>query len=210
MIDQFGNKGIFACVSDSYDIYNAVENLWGGTLKEKVENMNAMLVVRPDSGDPIQVPIDCVIDLESKFGSTSNKKGYKVLNNVRVIQGDGINKDDIENILNKLTRLGFSAENMAFGMGGGLLQKDFNRDTNKFAFKCSWAEIDGREVDIFKDPVTDKGKISKKGKLSLVPEGDSFKTVKGNVPEDILEVVYDTGAIFNESTLSQVRERAAI
>jgi nicotinamide phosphoribosyltransferase len=208
MIKQFGDGAIFACVSDSYDIYNAVENLWGDKLKQKVQDMNAMLVVRPDSGDAVQVPVDCVIKLAEKFGYTTNKKGYKVLNNVRVIQGDGINIFDVEKILEKIKALGFSTENMAFGMGAGLLQKDFNRDTNKFAFKCSWIKCEGKDIDVFKQPITDKVKISKKGKQDLIEVNGEVATVPGeNHDDSILEVVYENGKILKEYTLEEIRAR---
>ena len=68
----------------------------------------------------------------------------------------------LENILNHLKDNGWSADNIAFGSGGGLLQK-LNRDTQKCAFKCSLAIVDGEEVFVHKDPVTDPGKKSKQG-----------------------------------------------
>ena len=57
---------------------------------------------------------------------------------------------------------GWSANNIAFGSGGGLLQK-MNRDTQKCAFKCSLATVDNKDIDVFKDPITAPGKKSKKG-----------------------------------------------
>ena len=62
---------------------------------------------------------------------------------------------------------GFSADNIAFGSGGGLLQK-LNRDTLKFAFKCAAVVVDGQEREVFKNPVTDHGKRSKSGRMKLV------------------------------------------
>lgn len=103
----------------------------------------------------------CLELLDSRFGHTVNSKGYKVLNNVRVIQGDGINIDSIGSILWVARDAGYSASNIAFGMGGALLQQH-NRDTQKFAMKCSSVTVNGEEVDVFKDPVDDKGKQSKR------------------------------------------------
>ena len=42
--------GTIACVSDSYDIYNACEHIWGEALREKVMARDGTLVIRPDSG----------------------------------------------------------------------------------------------------------------------------------------------------------------
>lgn len=53
---------------------------------------------------------------------------------------------------------------------------------HKFAFKCSYVEIDGEPRDVFKDPITDKGKTSKKGKLALIKDSDGqIKTMLLNL-----------------------------
>ena len=171
MIDAYAQPGkIFACVSDSYDIYNAVSNIWvGGGLLQQVKEKGATVVIRPDSGDPVQTPVDVIVMLMDLLGDEvkTNSKGFRVLPDyVRVIQGDGIDSDDVTAILGKLAMAKISASNIAFGMGGGLLQK-VNRDTFKFAMKASAALINGKMVDVFKDPVTDPGKKSKKGVLEL-------------------------------------------
>ena len=68
------------------------------------------------------------------------------------IQGDGIGLESTEHILNQVKAIGFSGENVVLGCGGGLLQKH-NRDTLKFAFKCSMAVVDGNEVTILIDEI---------------------------------------------------------
>jgi len=176
MLDKFGS-GLVAVVSDSYDIYNAVTNLWGDALKERVIAMDGMLIVRPDSGNAETVPLEVVKLLDAAFGHTVNTKGFKVLNNVRVIQGDGINKDSISIIMQSLMDEGYSISNIAFGMGGALLQ-GVNRDTMGFAMKASAAMINGVWTDVFKDPVTDKGKRSKKGRLALIVKDGEYQTVR--------------------------------
>ena len=176
MLDKFGN-GLVACVSDSYDIYNAVSNLWGDELKKRVIEMEGMLVVRPDSGNAETVPLEVVKLLDTAFGHTVNTKGYKVLNNVRVIQGDGINKESIAVIMQSLMDEGYSISNIAFGMGGALLQ-GVNRDTMGFAMKASAAQINGEWTDVFKDPITDTGKRSKKGRLALIEQDGKLQTVR--------------------------------
>lgn len=208
MLKQFAKPGsLVACVSDSYDLYNAVENLWGGELKKEVIDSGATLIVRPDSGEPVEVVLKTAQLLDKKFGSSYNKKGFKVLNHVRIIQGDGVNEESIRQILLTLEQNGFSATNIAFGMGGALLQQ-VNRDTQKFAMKCSNATINGKDVDVFKDPVTDSGKRSKKGRLDLVYRMNKFETIQGEGNfGSVLKTVYENGTILVEHTMDQIRKR---
>ena len=155
--------------------------------------------------------------LEEKFGVTINTKGYKVLNNVRIIQGDGINEDSIQEILDNLLDHGFSATNIAFGMGGALLQQH-NRDTLKFAMKCShiFREVDGKmvSVNVFKDPVTDHGKVSKAGRLDLVRDsaGNYQTVVLGDTVahhfSSVMELVYEDGEVLVNDTMDAIRARA--
>jgi nicotinamide phosphoribosyltransferase len=97
--------------------------------------------------EPTIVAPIVVRTLGEKFGYDVNKKGFKVLRNVRVIQGDGVNPDTIERILYELKRTGWSAENIAFGMGGALLQK-VNRDTLGITQKLSAIKVDGYWRDV--------------------------------------------------------------
>jgi nicotinamide phosphoribosyltransferase len=205
-------EGLVAVVSDSYDIYNACENIWGGVLKNDVLARNGVLVIRPDSGDPPTVVVKCLEIIGDKFGFITNSKGYKVLNpKVRLIQGDGIDYKMLDLILSAMEKAGWSADNIAFGSGGGLLQK-LNRDTQRFAFKCSSAVI-GEEVrDVFKQPKTDGGKKSKAGRLKLVwSEPGSHGKVLQTVPEsdprpDQLQLVFRNGELLIDQNLEQIRE----
>jgi nicotinamide phosphoribosyltransferase len=212
MLNQFARPGsLVAVVSDSYDIWNAVENLWGGTLRQEVIDSGATVVIRPDSGNPPVVVSRILKILDDRFGSTVNSKGYKVLNHVRVIQGDGMNPDTIAEVLTAIAQLGFSTSNVAFGMGGGLLQH-LNRDTQKFAYKCSQVTIASEAIPIYKDPATDPGKRSKPGRLDLVRQGNTFATVRvdeGSIPLDSeLVTVYENGTILLDYALDEVRHRA--
>lgn len=214
MLTKFAKPGsLVAVVSDSYDLYNAVSHLWGEVLKDEVIKSGATVIVRPDSGNPPDIVLEVLQRLEEKFGSTVNKKGFKVLNNVRVIQGDGVNQDSINDILKNATDHGYSASNIAFGMGGALLQQ-INRDTQKFAYKCSEVTIDGKGVPVSKNPVTDPGKKSKAGRLELVePNPGEFWTVPegSNAAESgnpLLKVVFKDGDLLVESTFSEIRGRA--
>ena len=218
MVTQFARPGsIFAVVSDSYDIMNAVNHIWGETLRDDVVNSGATLVVRPDSGDPVVVPVDVVEALGERFGFNVNSKGFRVLNKaVRVIQGDGMNIDSIKTLYDNLLARGWSAENVAVGMGGGLLQS-VTRDTQKFAMKASAACINGKWQDVYKDPVTDQGKRSKRGRLALIRSngiGNSqWVTVRADSMEaqsnaDQLVTVFQNGQLLVDHTFSEVRERS--
>jgi nicotinamide phosphoribosyltransferase len=219
MLDTFGGPGkLVACVSDSFDIYAATRDLWGGVLKDKVIAMGGTLVVRPDSGDPETVPVEIIQILAEKFGFTINSKGYKVLHpSVRVIQGDGINEHSLPKILANLKAAGFSADNIAFGMGGGLLQA-WNRDTLKYAMKASAIRINEGEWRGFsKDPVTDHGKRSKEGRLGLIYECGIGSCGFRTLPEDIanekgnvLRTVFKNGELLVEDTFEEIRKRAAL
>lgn len=202
-------EGLVAVVSDSYDIYNACEKLWGGLLKEQILARKGTLVVRPDSGEPKDVVLKVAEILGEKIGFSINQKGYKVLHpNIRIIQGDGVNYESIGEILAHLKNHGWSADNVAFGMGGALLQK-VNRDTQKFAFKCSSATINGKEQEVFKDPITDHGKLSKKGRMKLVFENNTYQTKSlDESGEDILETVFENGEILKEISFGEVKENS--
>jgi nicotinamide phosphoribosyltransferase len=199
-------------VSDSYDIFKACE-LWGTELKQDILDSGATLVVRPDSGDPSVVVKQCLQILDKYFGHTVNDKGFKVLNNVRVLQGDGINHASIRSILYIITLAGYSADNVVFGQGGALLQI-VNRDDQKFAMKCSAALVDGKWVDVYKDPIHDKGKQSKKGRVQLFrkPGGKLYSAVEPDVfmDEPALETVFENGVLIRNMTFDEVRANAAI
>jgi nicotinamide phosphoribosyltransferase len=217
MLNELGLENrIFSVVSDSYDIWDAVDNKWGKLLKDKVialGNKNAKLVVRPDSGDPTVVPVDCIKRLMDRFGFTVNTLGYKVLPKyIGVLQGDGINEDSIRAILENMKRRNISAENIVFGMGGELLQK-VNRDTLKFAQKASAAKgtwHNGEWYDVFKDPVGDSGKASKKGRLAVIDGYSGIESYRAEFVQsknDLLEVRYNSGYELNRPTFQQIRDR---
>jgi len=214
MLDQFAKQGkTVAVVSDSFDIYNACSVLWGEKLRERVEKSGATIVIRPDSGKPEEVVPKVVELLMEKFGFAVNSKGFKVLPScIRVIQGDGINYESIKRILAAMERRLLSTENIAFGMGGGLLQ-DFNRDTLCFAMKASAIEIDGKWRDVSKSPVGDAGKHSKKGRLALVRDAKGkYCTIRKEDlaagQENLLKVVFENGKATHKQTFAQIRKRA--
>ncbi|MCP4315761.1 MAG: nicotinate phosphoribosyltransferase [Hyphomicrobiales bacterium] len=213
MIEAFGGEGkMVAVVSDSYDLYRAVSEIWGKKLRSKVERMGGTLVVRPDSGDPTVVPIDTVEMLGEIFGHSTNAKGYKVLDPaVRVIQGDGVTPDSIKIILDRLMERGWSAENIAFGMGGGLLQK-VNRDTLRFAMKANGRQDkDGKWTGVNKDPRTDPGKASKRYRQAVVvkdggPVAVPLKELGDR--ENLMRPVWQDGELLKDWTFAEIRQRA--
>ena len=206
MLTQYP-EGLVAVVSDSYDIYNACEHLWGEVLKAEILGRNGTLVVRPDSGEPKDVVLKCTEILGEKLGYTVNEKGYKILNpKIRIIQGDGVNYESIGEILEHLKKHGWSADNVGFGMGGALLQK-VHRDTQKFAFKCSCATVNDEDRDVYKDPITDHDKKSKRGRLKLVKENGKYMTKAPHEDgDDVLRTVFENGVILEEIDFEEVKK----
>merc|ERR1719238_2010115 len=186
MLEQYP-EGLVACVSDSFNIWRACKDYWGTKLKDLIKGRISgdkfgRLVVRPDSGDPAETCTKIIGILLEQFAEDviTTKTGHKLLPPyIRVIQGDGVDFETIPQILQSLKDAGFAADNLGFGSGGALLQK-MNRDTFKCAFKCSEITINGEKRDVFKDPKTDKGKASKKGRLTLQKED----TLSGFTAED--------------------------
>ncbi len=211
-LDAFRNmlekypSGLVACVSDSFNIWEACEHLWGTELKDQILSREGVLIVRPDSGSPGVVIPKLLAILGKRFGNMVNDKGYKVLNpHVRVIQGDGIDKESLPHILSLVEQTGWSADNLAFGSGGGLLQK-MNRDTQRFAFKCSAIKRAGEWHDVYKDPITDSGKVSKRGRLALYLENGVYNTVTGALNyQDELKTVFLNGDLVRSYTIDDVR-----
>ena len=204
-----GKYPMAACVSDSYDLWNAIETIWCEELRELIEASGSTLVIRPDSGDPSEVNVRALKILERKVGCRVNAKGYKVLPKAfRLIQGDGNDDEEaIDRVLRAITSHGFSTSNIAFGMGGGLLQR-VHRDTQKIAFKLCEATVDGRTVPVAKNPVTDSGKTSKAGNLDLVLVEGRYQTVPGPRPDSALVTVFENGEIRKRWSFDEVRARA--
>ncbi len=216
MLKNFAKpNALVAVVSDSWNIYNAVEKIWGEQLKQEVIDSGATVVIRPDSGEPVEVVSKVAQLLGGKFGFDINSKGYKVLKNVRIIQGDGVNQNSIRQILQRLKDENFSASNIAFGIGGSLLQK-IDRDTLKFAYKCSAIVTNGELRDVYKQPITDSGKNSKRGRLDLIKDEDgAYKTVKIedknliSAADSQLQTVFENGELLIDGSLEEIRKRAA-
>lgn len=223
-LDAFRNmltsypEGVVAVVSDSYNVFKAITDLWGTELKDLIKSRGpkgGRLVVRPDSGEPAEI-VPQLLDLIAKAfqeDCTKNDKGFLVLPPyIRLIQGDGISYETLGEILEATTAKGFAAENLVFGSGGALLQK-MNRDTQKCAFKCSEVtDNNGKTTKVYKDPITDPGKKSKMGKLTVERDSTGKITTKtegtGDPAKDIMVEVFRNGHLLTEWKFEDIRKRA--
>ena len=222
MLARFGGPGkTVAMVVDSYDVDEAVGTLIGVELKDEILASGGTVVIRPDSGDPRIVVTRILRVLARAFGSEVNHRGYRVLNPaVRVLQGDGMDLDAIQDVYQSVMTDGWSAENVTVGMGGGLLQK-VDRDTMRFAMKASAIEIDGIWADVYKDPKSDPGKRSKRGRLALVNNSTAWNDYSNKTEletvrveqlagrTDILRPVFRDGVLLVDDTFAAIRKRAA-
>ena len=141
--------GPLSMVSDSYDLWHFIDDIIGKDLKDQVVSRasnGGHLVIRPDSGDPVENVLKVLKRLEVAFGAETNSKGFKVLHQaVSVIQGDGISYESLKAICGAMKDNGWSISNILFGSGGALLQK-LNRDTQKFAYKACEVTVNGLKV----------------------------------------------------------------
>nr|8DSC_A Chain A, Nicotinamide phosphoribosyltransferase [Homo sapiens]8DSC_B Chain B, Nicotinamide phosphoribosyltransferase [Homo sapiens]8DSD_A Chain A, Nicotinamide phosphoribosyltransferase [Homo sapiens]8DSD_B Chain B, Nicotinamide phosphoribosyltransferase [Homo sapiens]8DSE_A Chain A, Nicotinamide phosphoribosyltransferase [Homo sapiens]8DSE_B Chain B, Nicotinamide phosphoribosyltransferase [Homo sapiens]8DSH_A Chain A, Nicotinamide phosphoribosyltransferase [Homo sapiens]8DSH_B Chain B, N len=218
IVTQFSSVPV-SVVSDSYDIYNACEKIWGEDLRHLIvsRSTQAPLIIRPDSGNPLDTVLKVLEILGKKFPVTENSKGYKLLPPyLRVIQGDGVDINTLQEIVEGMKQKMWSIENIAFGSGGGLLQK-LTRDLLNCSFKCSYVVTNGLGINVFKDPVADPNKRSKKGRLSLhrTPAGNfvTLEEGKGDLEEygqDLLHTVFKNGKVTKSYSFDEIRKNAQL
>jgi nicotinamide phosphoribosyltransferase len=214
-----GVPKLAACVGDSWDIFRFVRMVCQPRIRELVKGSGGTLVIRPDSGPPVSTLrkiFDIFEECLPKGEITTNSKGFKVLPAYfRIIWGDGINRRSMKTILQSVVDYGWSVSNLAFGSGGGLLM-DFDRDIQKFAFKCcAVIAFGGKMVKVSKNPVTDPSKRSKEGRMDLIRTPDGFKTIAlpdgmDQHPDSVFVDYYDCGYITYHTTLKEIRARMAI
>jgi nicotinamide phosphoribosyltransferase len=215
------SKGIVSVVSDTWDYFSVLTNVLPN-LKEQVMTRDGKLVVRPDSGDPVKIicgdktaPKDSpqykgtIQLLWETFGGTTNAKGFKELDShIGCIYGDSITLERCTEICTQLKQLGFASTNIVFGVGSYTYQY-VTRDTFGFAIKATYAEIDGKSVDVFKNPKTDSG-VKKSAKGLLRVNYDMTLTEQVKVTEEatgVLQVIFEDGKLYNEQSLMQIRNR---
>lgn len=207
---------IVSGVGDGYDIYEFTELVTTKYLQQIID-AGIKFVIRPDSGDPLEVLPKVYAIIKKNLGDKIilNENGCMQLPSfLGVLQGDGVDNETMQVILSRLYSLGWAADCIVFGSGGGLLQK-VNRDTYKFAQKGSAIKIGGTWLPIFKNPVTDPGKVSKKGRLTLLRSKLNQEYLTAQLVEnqqfdleweDMLQTVYDCGKVTRIQSLAEIRE----
>jgi nicotinamide phosphoribosyltransferase len=207
-------KGLVAIVSDSYNIWDAATTKYGVELKEMILAREGTMVVRPDSGPPALIDLSLLVKLGEAFSAEKNDKGYKELPpQLRMIQGDGIDHESLAVICALLEDQGWSMNNIAFGSGGGLLQK-MNRDTQQCAFKCSYAQVSGIDIDVSKSPIhSSSGKASKAGRLTVNRRGGTIVTLCGedrDESDNLMEVIFENGVLVKEYSWNEIKTNSAV
>ncbi|ACH62230.1 hypothetical protein MYRNA_263 [Mycobacterium phage Myrna] len=215
--------GILSVVSDTFDLWNVLESILPG-LRDKVMAREGKLVIRPDSGDPEKILCGnpagrsvaeqrgVISLLWETFGGTTNAEGYRELDpHIGAIYGDSITLDRAQAILANLQRQGFAASNVVFGVGSYTYQYN-TRDTFGSAMKATWAQVNGKGVNLFKDPITDDGtKKSATGRLAVLGgDGEDFYLVEKADAEteqrSALQPVWRNGHFTQHQSFAEVRE----
>ncbi len=217
-------EGIISIVSDTWDFWKVITE-YIVTLKDDILRRKGKVVIRPDSGDPFKIvigdldavdgspqykgTIECLWDI---FGGTITKQGYKILDpHIGLIYGDSISLDVAERILEGLAQKGFCSSNITFGIGSTSYQY-VTRDTFGFAFKATSSKVNGRRLDIFKDPKTDSGtKKSAKGLLRVEFENGHYvlhhQQTESQEKQGELKTIFEDGKLIYEVTLADIRKR---
>jgi len=220
---------ILSVVSDTWDLWYVLTVILP-QLKSDILSRDGKLVIRPDSGDPVDIICGRKIDFENEnyntpqdkgviellwdvFGGTLNEKGYKVLDShIGAIYGDSITIDRANRICERLKKKGFASTNIVFGIGSYTYQYN-TRDTFGFAMKATYGEVDGIGREIFKDPITDDGtKKSKKGLLRVDYDTNGKivcfdQQTKEQEQTGLLTPLFIDGKLVKETTLDEIRNR---
>ncbi len=234
------NAPIMSFVADSYDVFNFVDFCTkpGSRIRELVlSRPHQKLVLRPDSGDAVEILTKlCTIAFYDNKWPTFEMNAPFTFKQLGFLWGDGIDQTTITEIISSLQSLGYSPENFVFGMGGNMVHKGFDRDTLGFAMKCSSITVDeghpfetGKitdgnhemeweealvELDVFKDPITDPGKKSKRGRVTTILHEGEYKTcLESEVPSEDCEAlipVFKNGKILRRYTFAEIRENAKV
>lgn len=226
--------GVVSIVSDTWDLWKVVDDFLP-RLKHKIENREGTLIIRPDSGDPVDIICGTtgswngknppkktseekglIVRLWEIFGGTINSKGYKVLNPcIGAIYGESITLERQQQILQRLKIKGFASSNIFLGLGSYAFQHT-TRDTHGIAIKATSVVINGERKDIFKDPKTDSGlKKSAKGLLQVYKDEKGQLAMKDECTEEEeglgeLKTVFLNGVLVNRVTLHDIRKITAL
>lgn len=224
LITEVYSSGIVSIVSDTWDYWKVLTETLPA-LKDLIMARDGKLVVRPDSGDPVKIvcgdqsapvgtpehkgSIEVLWDI---FGGTINSKGFKQLDShIGLIYGDSITLDRCEIICAQLKNKGFASTNMVFGIGSYTYQY-VTRDTFGFAMKATHGIVNGKSLDIFKDPKTDDGiKKSARGLLQVWRDSNDgkLKLKEQCTPEQEelgeLQPIFRDGKLLKDFTLCEIR-----
>ncbi|WP_339847595.1 nicotinate phosphoribosyltransferase [uncultured Dokdonia sp.] len=218
-------KGILSVVSDTWDLWKVLTS-YLPILKEEILGRDGKLVIRPDSGDPVDIICGTSQKMDGStpqekgvvellwetFGGTVNEQGFKVLDShIGAIYGDSITTERAENICQRLHDKGFASTNVVLGIGSFTYQFK-TRDTFGFAMKATSVVVNGERREIFKDPITDDGvKKSAKGLVKVIKEDNEYALVDQVTEEEEkegeLKVIYEDGRFRENVNLQTIRER---
>lgn len=211
--------GIVSVVSDTWDLWRVITEILP-KLKDRIMAREGKLVLRPDSGNPVKIlcgdpeaegpaKAGVIALLWDIFGGTETSTGHRQLDpHIGAIYGDAIRYDTAKAICEGLDAKGFASTNAVYGVGSFSYQY-VTRDTYGFAMKATWAEIDGKGVDLFKKPVTDSGeKFSAKGRLRVIDCGAGLECVEsaGDGPS-LLTPVWRDGTFIRRDSFADIRRR---
>lgn len=226
LITEVYSNGFVSIVSDTWDFWKVVGE-YLPELKKEILTRDGRVVIRPDSGDPVKIVvgdesandslvskglIECLWDI---FGGTITEQGYKVLDpHIGAIYGDSITLDRAEAIVEGLKRKGFASTNIVFGIGSFTYQYN-TRDTFGFAMKATYAQVNGEERLLFKDPKTDDGtKKSQRGRVHVFHNNGELSFIDGLYKNEtrvktpnLLEKVFENGVLLRDENLSEIRSR---
>lgn len=155
------------------------------------------------------------------FGGYINEKGYKVLDShIGAIYGDSITLELAKEIYKRLEAKGFAVNNVTLGIGSYTYQY-VTRDTLGFALKATHSVVDGKERQIYKDPLTDKTKgnnfkKSQRGMCHVYRDGDDIRYTDEHTIEELkqdkykdnlLETVFKDSVLVKEYSLAEIRSK---
>ena len=228
VLDENGNKTdiinqtIVSIVIDTYNAYRFADEFIGKKLKNKIIELSKLggkVVLRPDSGNPTEMPIEIIKILMDNFGFSVNANGYKRLPDfLAVLQGDGIKYDSIKEILKNMDNEKLSINNIVFGMGGQLVTPEKGRDAYSFAMKATAQKVSGNDEwqHLIKDPITDFGKKSLTGHVSTYSinysapkalEIEEIEKRNDNSIKDMMLKVFENGEVIfeNKQSFNEIR-----
>lgn len=221
LLTELYPEASFSMVSDTYDYWNMIDNILPAC-KDEIMNHNGKLLIRPDSGDMVEIAVKTIEKLWKVFGGTINNKGYKVLDpHIGIIYGDGCSLNNVKLVWKKLANKGFAASNIVFGIGAfcfsAIVEPNghmvvVTRDTFGIAMKATYGVVDGKPIMIYKDPKTDTGHLKKshkgcckvfknKGELVCADEYEHL------VEDTELKLIFENGNLMLDEDFRDIRER---